>query len=316
MSAQVASEIKKRPWLIGLLGGLVAWATAIAGIGAVDLIVRRVLAEDLRTYLGRTAVVTAALIDADALAQINSASQDGSAEYNRAARPLQVLLANNPDIRFAYVGVTDGNVMHFILDGTPLDARDASGKKLHSPPLEEDTLTPGEREIAQTQRLTVETTPTSTDWGMGIRAHAPVYARDGRMAAYVGITMRADKYVEMLRRVDDSAAIGISIAGLLALLNGIAIWRSQRSRRAAVAAEVLARERLDYAHQLANLGTWYGDMQTRLGSMSDSLHALIGGDAGGDQPGRDRPMDAYLRATHPEDRNLVQSVFAAASGAG
>ena len=92
MSGQVASEIKKRPWLIGLLGGLVAWATAIAGIGVVDLIVRRVLAEDLRTYLGRTAVVTAALIDLDALSQITSASQDGSAEYNRAARPLQILI--------------------------------------------------------------------------------------------------------------------------------------------------------------------------------------------------------------------------------
>ena len=109
MSAQVASEIKKRPWLIGLLGGLVAWATAIAGIGAVDLIVRRVLAEDLRTYLGRTAVVTAALIDADALAQINSASQDGSAEYNRAARPLQVLLANNPDYQITIESYTDNS---------------------------------------------------------------------------------------------------------------------------------------------------------------------------------------------------------------
>jgi signal transduction histidine kinase/DNA-binding response OmpR family regulator len=131
------------------------------------------------------------------------------------------------------------------------------------------------------------------------------------MAAYVGITMRADKYVQMLRRIDDSAAIGISIAGVLALLNGIAIWRAQRSRRAAVAAEVLARERLDCAHQLANLGTWHGDLQTRLGSMSDSLRALLGG-----APEQERPMDAYLRATHPDDRKMVEDLFAAASGAG
>ena len=310
MSPKVASVIEKRPWLIGLLGGLVAWATALAGIGAVDLIVRRVLADDLRTYLGRTAVVTAALIDGDSLAQFTSPAQDGSVEYNRAARPLQILLANNSDIRFAYVGVINGNTMHFVLDGTPLDATDASGKSLHSPPQEEDELTAGEKEFAHTQQLTVEKTPTSSDWGMGIRAHAPIYSRDGRVVAYVGITMRADKYIQMLRRVDISAAIGISIAGVLALLNGFAIWRSQRSRRAAIEAEALASERLVCAHQLANLGTWYGDSQTRSGSMSDGLAAMIG--AGHD---RSRPMDAYLRATFPEDRKLVEGLFAAAPGA-
>jgi signal transduction histidine kinase/DNA-binding response OmpR family regulator len=294
--------------LIGTLGGLVAWFTAIAGIGVVDLIVREVLAEDLRAYLGHTAELTAAQIDADSLSQFTSAAQDGSDAYNRAARPLAILLANNSDIRFAYVGVTDGEKMHFILDGTPLSATDADGKPLHSPPMEEDTLTPGEREISHTHRLTVERNPTSTEWGMGIRAQAPIYASDGHMAAYVGITMRADRYVQRLRRVDTSAGIGVGIAGLLALLNGLAIWRVQRSRHAAIAAEILARERLDCAHQLANLGTWHCDLLTRGGSMSDGLCQLIGNTAD-----RVAPIDAYLNATHPEDRLMVESLIAEAS---
>jgi two-component system, sensor histidine kinase and response regulator len=299
----VASTLKNRPWLSGMLGGLVAWITAIAGIGVVDVIVRQVLAEDLRAYLGHTAELTAAQLDAESLSQFTSASQDGSAAYKRAVRPLAILLANDADIRFAYVGTTDGEKMHFILDGTPLDARDADGRSLHSPPMEQDTLTPGEREISQTHRLTVERGPTSTDWGMGIRAQAPIYDNKGKMAAYVGITMRADKYLQRLRRVDISAAIGIGIAGLLALLNGLAIWRVQGARQAAIAAEALARERLDCAHQLANLGTWHCDLQSRAGSMSEGLCQLIGSTAN-----RTTPIDAYIHATHPDDRPLVESL--------
>jgi signal transduction histidine kinase/DNA-binding response OmpR family regulator len=302
------STIKNRPWLIGVLGGLVAWITAIAGIGVVDVIVRQVLAEDLRTYLGHTAELTAAQIDADSLSQFTSASQDGSDAYRRAVRPLAILLANNSDIRFAYVGVTDGEKMHFILDGTPLDARDSDGKPLHSPPMEEDTLTPGEREISFTHHLTVERSPTSTEWGWGIRAQAPIYSSNGQMVAYVGITMRADKYAQRLRRVDISGAIGIAIAALLALLNGLAIWRVQRSRHAAIGAEMLARERLDCAHQLANLGTWHCDLQSRTGSMSDGLCLLIGNSAD-----RMTPIDAYMSATHPDDRPLVANLVAEAA---
>jgi two-component system, sensor histidine kinase and response regulator len=294
--------------LIGTLGGLVAWFTAIAGIGVVDVIVRQVLAEDLRAYLGHTAEWAAAQIDAASLSQFTSAAQDGSDAYNRATRPLAILLANNSDIRFAYVGVTDGEKMHFILDGTPLDALDADGKPLHSPPMEEDSLTPGEREISETHRLTVERKPSSTGWGMGIRAQAPINAKDGHMAAYVGITMRADMYVQRLRRVDISAGIGIGIAALLALLNGLAIWRVQHSRHAAIAAELLVRERLDCAHQLANLGTWHCDLLSRTGSMSDGLRRLIGNTADGIAP-----IDAYLNATHPEDRLMVESLIAEAS---
>jgi signal transduction histidine kinase/DNA-binding response OmpR family regulator len=200
--------------------------------------------------------------------------------------------------------------MHFILDGTPLGALDSDGKSLHSPPMEEDTLTPGEREISRTHRLTVERSPSSTEWGTGIRAQAPIYASDGRMVAYVGITMRADRYLQRLRRVDTSAGIGVGIAALLALLNGLAIWRIQRSRHAAIAAEALARERLDCAHQLANLGTWHCDLLSRSGSMSDGLCRLIGNTSD-----RVAPIDAYLNATHPEDRLMVESLIAEASRA-
>src|ERR1700683_2808109 len=97
-------------------GGLLAWGTAIAGIAVVDIIVRQILLEDVRTYLARTAAGTAALIDGDELRTFTRAEQDGTPEYNRASRPLRVLIETNPDIRFAYVGVVHGDRMQFVLD--------------------------------------------------------------------------------------------------------------------------------------------------------------------------------------------------------
>ncbi len=297
--------LEARPLLSAIAGGMIAWGTAIAGIAVVDVIVRQVLLEDLRTNLGRTAADTAALIDGDQLRTFNSPDQDGTPEYNRASRPLRVLLDTNPDIRFAYVGVMDGNVMHFVLDGTRQGTFDEAGRPNHSPPMEVDEPTPGEREVSKTHRLTVEKEPSATAWGMGIRAHAPVLARNGEMVGYVGITVRADRYRQLVRRVDVSAVLGVLIAGALAFLNGVAIWRAQIARRRAMTAQAHTEDQLKRAQAFANLGTWYANLRTRTGSMSDELRQLLG-----NPEDSDRPLAAYLAVTHSEDRSLVETMLA------
>jgi two-component system sensor histidine kinase/response regulator len=293
-----------RPLLSAIAGGLIAWGTAIAGIAVVDVIVRQILLEDVRTYLARTAAGTAALIDGDQLRTFTSADQDGSPDYNRASRPLRVLLDTNPDIRFAYVGVMHGNVMHFILDGTRQGTFDEAGRPNHSPPMEEDEPSPGEREVSGTRHLTVEKEPSATAWGMGIRAHAPVFARNGEMTGYVGITVRADRYRQLVRRVDVSAILGVLIAGALAFLNGVAIWRAQIARRRALSAQAHTEDQLKRAQAFANLGTWYASLPTRAGSMSGELRQLLGNPHDGD-----RPLSAYLGVTHPEDRSFVEAML-------
>ncbi len=300
-----------RPWLSACLGGFVAWGTAIAGIGVVDLIVRQILLEDLRTNLGRTAAYAAALIDAGGLAQFNRAELDGTPAYEHAVKPLRDLINNNPDIRFAYVGATDGQTMHFILDGTPIGARDPSGKLLHSAPMEVDQPTAGETAIASSRQLTVEREPSATDWGMGIRAQAPLAGGDSTMVEYVGVTMSADRYGQLIRRVDLSAQIGILLAAGIAFLNGLAIWRVQRSRQKAIAAEIQTQQNLSRAYELANLGTWRADIRSRSGSMSEPMAQLLG-----DSANRAAPIDAYLDATHPEDRAFVESLIADVCGTG
>ena len=124
------------------------------------------------------------------------------------------------------------------------------------------------------------------------------------MAAYVGITMRADRYVQLVHRVDRSAALGMGIAALLALLQGLSIWRVQRSRQKAIAAETLAQEHLSRAHELANLGTWHANLTSRVGHVSEGLRELLGNPVNAETP-----VEAYLAATHPEDRALVERLI-------
>jgi two-component system sensor histidine kinase/response regulator len=301
-----------RPILSAIAGGLIAWGTAIAGIAVVDVIVRQILLEDVRTYLARTAADTAALIDPDEIPKFNNPSQDGSPEYNRASRPLRVLLDTNPDIRFAYVGVMQGNVMHFVLDGTRQGTFDEAGRPNHSPPMEVDEPSPGEIEVSRTHRLTVEKEPYATAWGLGIRAHAPIFARNGDMVGYVGITVRADRYRQLVRRVDMSAILGVLIAGALACLNGFAIWRAQSARRRAMTAQADTEDQLKRAQQFANLGTWYTNLATRTGTMSNELRQLLGG-----PDDSEAPLATYLAVTHPEDRESVENMLAdLASGGG
>ncbi len=235
---RVAEATKPDPCCLRVAGGLIAWGTAIAGIAVVDVIVRQILLEDVRTYLARTAAGTAALIDGD---QLRDLQQTPIRTVRRSTTALPVLFGycsrRIPTSDSPTSASCRTDVMHFILDGTRQGTFDEAGRPNHSPPMEVDEPSPGEREVSRTHRLTVEKEPTATAWGMGIRAHAPVFARDGEMTGYVGITVRADRYRQLVRRVDVSAVLGVLIAGALAFLNGVAIWRAQISRRRAMTAQ-------------------------------------------------------------------------------
>jgi signal transduction histidine kinase/DNA-binding response OmpR family regulator/HPt (histidine-containing phosphotransfer) domain-containing protein len=125
------------------------------------------------------------------------------------------------------------------------------------------------------------------------------------MVGYVGITVRADRYRQLLRRVDVSALLGILIAGALAFVNGVAIWRVQNARRRAVTAQAHTEDQLRRAQAFANLGTWYWNLRTGAGSMSAELRRLLGNPEDGD-----RPLAVYLAVTYPEDRSLVETMLA------
>jgi signal transduction histidine kinase len=227
MTAEPSSRrrVWRRPWITGLLTGV-----GIAGAAAVSLVVmsvamRQVLLEDLRTYLRRTAESTAALIDASSHAELATAAQTNSPPYVALVRPLRIVLQTDPDIRFAYTGIVRGDTMHYILDG------DTSAQQAKV--MERDVPTAGEIETSRSGRTVVESAPSPTEWGTGIRAYAPLSGVTSAPYPYVGITIDAERFDAWLRRVYSAALKSWLVAALIATLVGLRTARAERRREKA-----------------------------------------------------------------------------------
>ncbi len=209
-------------------------ATAVVSLGLVAAASRQVLLDDLRNYLGRTAETLAAGIDGGDLAGFRDSSQTGSPEYQRASKPLRDILRVNPDIAFAYAGLIRSDSMYYLLDG------DQGPDPAYV--MEPDVPTAGELEMWRTGATVVERRLTTTAWGDGIRAYAPVRAAGGRMTGYIGVTIKAANYHRWVLRVGRMALVGAGVAVILAILGGLAAARTERARMAADAAIRRARE--------------------------------------------------------------------------
>jgi signal transduction histidine kinase/DNA-binding response OmpR family regulator len=223
-----ASLHMRRPLVAALLQTLVVGGTALTGIAVLSLYTQRVLLDDLRRSLGQIATTTAALVDADVHARIVADGRATPGEFAAAIRPLVVLLRTNPDLRFAYTAIFRGGRMFYVLDADPKDDPSVVIEPGPEPAL------PGQFEVWRTERLTIEQQPSENAWGTGIRAYAPVRDREGRMIAFLGVTMKAERYMVATGAIRTAAAVGAAITLLLALLSGVAVWRLQRSRNRAL----------------------------------------------------------------------------------
>lgn len=221
--------------MVGLLIGLAVTLTAAISLLIVCITIRDVLLDDLRTYLRRTVETAAGAIDGDLHALITDSSETGSPQYLALSAPLDILLRTNPDIRFAYTGIIRSDSMFYVLDG------DRTVDRAYV--MQPDEPTPGELEVSRTGRTVVETEPSPTAWGVGIRAYAPL--RRGQVPGptpYVGITMSATRYNSWVLRVYTTAALGFVVAVLLGVVAGLRATRAEETRLRAETEIAAARE--------------------------------------------------------------------------
>jgi len=223
----------QRPWAAALLQTLVVGGTALIGITVLSTLAQRVVLTDLRRSLGQTAELAAALVDGDAHQQFVSLGYVTATQYAATVRPLKLLLQSDQDLAYAYTAIIRGSNPYYGFDADPNHP---------STFLEFDPGPPlsGERAVWATQHLIVEAEPSPTAWGIGIRAFAPVRNRGGEMVAYVGVTMRAERYTSEVTQIRSAASVGAAIALVLALASGYWMWRTQRSRYRALRAALAA----------------------------------------------------------------------------
>jgi signal transduction histidine kinase/CheY-like chemotaxis protein len=260
-------RVINRPFFAALLQSVVVGGTALTGIALLSVHSQRVLLEDLRRSLGQIATTTAALIDADTHQRIVAAERTAPSEYEAAVKPLRVLLKSNPDLRFAYTAIIRDGTMYYVLDADPKDDPNVILEANRDPPLS------GQREVVMTQSLNVEREPTANSWGMGLRAYAPIRDSHGRMIAFLGVTMRAERYAAAIRNIRSVTFLGSGIAIFLALTSGIGAWRMQRGRnRALEAAWAAANAKSEF------LATMSHEIRTPLNGVLGMNELLLAGE--------------------------------------
>ncbi|MFO1409095.1 MAG: hypothetical protein U1F06_01770 [Steroidobacteraceae bacterium] len=204
---------------------LVTAGTALTGIVVLGFAIQRSPSMTSRRGLGQSAPGGGGGQDRRRTGGDDRAAPRGAGRVRQAAaRPLHAIVAANPDIRFAYAGIIDGATMRYVA----LDV-DPSTQLLEADP---DPPLAGEVLAWTSQRLVVESEPSCSAWGVGIRAFAPVGDRAGHRVAYVGLI--AQRYAATIGGIRSAADRRQRLSLYLAVLSGLAVARIQRQRNQAM----------------------------------------------------------------------------------
>jgi signal transduction histidine kinase len=231
---QPGLDLWRRPAFFGVAATLVTATVASIGIVILGALAERQQLDELRRALGQTATTAAALIDARDHQRHVQANHMSIEEYDQAVLPLRSLRTSNPDIVFAFTGVIRDQRMFYVLDADPRDISKELLEAETTPPL------PDELRAWDSKSLIVEQAPTATQWGVGLRAYAPIRDATGERVAYVGLTLRASRYAEARSTLRKAVASGMAASLLLAIVTGAFAFRMQRDRHRAMQAALAA----------------------------------------------------------------------------
>ncbi len=217
----------RRPLVVALAYGLtVAIAAGLIG-GVVSYNERRLLFDDVKSYLGASAATGASLLDPDQQERLALSAQTTGAEYDAAARPLRSMLGANVAMQRVYSGVIAGNDFVFALDarakGQATTARiSTAGQRIPLPAIV--------RQMMAADSTVVEDSASVRSGVLNVQAAAPLRARDGRVIGAVVVTLGLNRYNGWIANLDRVVLLGGAFGLILALISGLAAFRVELSR--------------------------------------------------------------------------------------
>jgi signal transduction histidine kinase/CheY-like chemotaxis protein len=287
----------RSPVLIGFVYGLTVLATTAIIGGTVLVSTRTVLFDDVRAYLRAVTLSAAALVDGDVLTTFTRPEQERTREYAVAVRPLFALDSADNATEEIFAGIVTGDSIRYVLDGTPAGKLGPNGLPTHRTIGETEPAWPEARLATAGDSEFVAAAESPSLWGPVVHASAPVFARNGRVAGVVGVTLNLRHYAQQKAKLDNMVFVGGAIGFLLALLSGISAYRVERSRLAAEATLTAAKAAAEA--NARSKGEFVANMSHEIRT---PLHGVLG------------MSEAMLASAHTEaDRRSLEVINKSAS---
>ena len=229
-SLALPMQFEQRFWPVrdGVLIAATVVGVAILSTASLYFTARQIYLEEVRGDLLQRADMAVSFIDADLHQTFFSPEQEGTPEYRRAIAPLRKIMKGDPNIRFVYTVVLQGDDAHFILDATPPGDADGDGVEDHSNIMERYEDPDEEMLVALREGRSMIMNEAKADkWGPVLSAYAPLHDRSGNLIGVVGVDITAQQYAENLRVMWVVACAAVIPTTIFSLLAGMLVFRSQ-----------------------------------------------------------------------------------------
>lgn len=202
--SDLTDAVTRRPWLLALVASAALFAFAITGVLFMHRSADDALELTLRDSLRSITVVAARSVDPALHAQVHTAMDAASPEYQQTAEPMEGLVRSLPIIRSMYTfrARIDGSV-DIVVDPTDTATSAIPGMRF------------GHRDPALLEAIRSGSTTTSETIyndarGSTLSAYSPVRNAAGEIECFVGVDMDANELIRQEERIH--VAVGLSIA--------------------------------------------------------------------------------------------------------
>ncbi len=221
------------PTMMGVIVGLGILLPAVLVCGLLYSNGIDAIQGEIRGNLKRVAKTAALLVDPELHKTFYDPSQESTPEYERAIAPLRAFIESDSSFKYVYTYVEVKGQIKFVLDPTPEGDSDSDGvdDKSHIMEVYDEDELENMHKTAREHVACAESELSSDKWGTFISGYAPIFDKDGRYVASIGVDVSADRYAERLSEMRRAGLIAIIVALAISTLVGIAAALFQTRRR-------------------------------------------------------------------------------------
>ncbi|MFN8728571.1 MAG: ATP-binding protein [Planctomyces sp.] len=223
--------LRRSPLRDGMLFAVLAMCVSVTALMLVWRSIEKRALDGIRSESASLARAAASLVDVEAHGLILGQGETFTPAYESAVAPLRQIRASVPGLRYVYTCVLVDGEVRFVLDAAVPGDHDGDGIDDHSPVGQVYTEASSVLRQAMTgaeRGAVAEAALNSDRRGTFLSAYAPIFGRDGRPVAVLGIDMAPTEYVAGMYSMRATMALAMVPVTLGAIALGLLVAHHRR----------------------------------------------------------------------------------------